>query len=421
MANATNVQSSIAASSGGGASGLAGIHPDRLFIGSCFALIATSVFFAVSADIMGSLKEHFVLTNEQVGFIVGAGTWGFTISTFCLGSFCDIIGMRHLLRMAFVCHFAGVLMMIFAPGYWVLWSGALVISLGNGLVEAVCNPLITTFYPDRKTQKLNQFHVWFPGGITLGAIICYLIGAKTGLWQMTLGLILIPAVIYGVLFTGQKFPATESKQAGVSFGGMFRETFSRPLFWLLLGCMCLTASVELGTNRWVPEVLKKGILSDKAILVLAYINILMAVLRFCAGPIVHRLSPIGILLGSAILSGIGLYWLSMAGGLFSSFLSVTIFSLGICYFWPTMLGVTSERVPKGGALALGLMGGMGMLIVGVVTTPQMGKVIDKNAYQKLDVAQVVTVLEQVSATYPELAAKAPEKIGKEIMAARDDA
>ena len=397
------------------------MHKERLFVGSCFALIATSVCFGVVGAIMGTLKETFVLSNEQVGYIGGAAIWGFTISIFVLGPLCDVLGMRNLLRIAMFCHAAGTLLMIFANGYWMLFLGALVLALGNGTVEAVCNPLVATIYPEQKTKKLNQFHVWFPGGIVIGGVTSSLLD-KAGVidWRIKLALILVPTVIYGILFIGQKFPATERVQSGVSFGGMVKGALLRPLFLILLACMCITASLELGPNRWVPAVLEAG--GIPGILVLAYISGLMAVLRFFAGPVVRRLSPTGILVASAVLSGVGLYWLSFAETVAMAFMSATVFAVGVCYFWPTMLGVTSERVPKSGALGLALMGGIGMLIVGVVTAPQMGKIADSFLHERLLIQpeQSIGVLEQVVEVYPSLAENTPEPFKSEIMAAVAD-
>jgi sugar phosphate permease len=387
----------------------------RLFVGSCFSLVATAVCFAVVGAIMGALKEQFVLSNEQVGYIGGAAIWGFTVSIFILGPLCDVLGMRNLLRFAVLCHAAGALLMIFGKDFWMLFSGALILSLGNGTIEAVCNPLIATLYPDQKTQKLNKFHVWFPGGIVIGAVASFLLNtAGFTAWQLKLALILVPTVIYGILFVGQKFPATERVQSGISFGGMVQGALLRPLFLILLLCMCITASLELGPGRWVPAVLEAGGIAG--ILVLAYINGLMAILRFFAGPVVHRLSPTGILVSSAILAGIGLYWFSFAETAVMAFGSATVFAVGVCYFWPTMLGVTSERVPRSGALGLGLMGGMGMLIVGLVTAPQMGHIADRFLLGRLQEqkAHTVAALEQVTAEYPLLAASAQEPFKSEI-------
>ena len=285
----------------------ADIHPKRLFGASCVSLIATSVTFAIVGAIMGPLKEAFVLTNEQIGWIGGAGLWGFTLTIFIFGPLCDVLGMKLLLRLAFLGHAAGVMIMIFATGYEMLFIGSLTLAMANGIVEAVCNPLVATIYPDKKTEMLNKFHVWFPGGIVIGGLVAYAldkIAASTeitaiGSWQLKLVAILIPTVIYGGMILGQKFPATERVQSGISFGQMFKGTMFRPLFLLLLLCMIMTASLELGPNRWVPAVLQAA--GIPGILVLVWINLLMAILRYYAGSVVHRISPTTILLFSATI------------------------------------------------------------------------------------------------------------------------
>lgn len=395
------------------------VHKAQLFTASCFSLIATAVCFAVVGDIMGDLKSQFVLSNEQVGYIGGAAIWGFTISIFALGPMVDVLGMRNLLFFALACHAAGALTMIFASNYAMLFWGGLILALGNGTVEAVCNPLVATLYPDQKTKKLNQFHVWFPGGILIGGVASYLLGMSGGigglmLWQLKLCLILVPTVIYGILIIGQSFPATERVQAGVSFGEMVAGAFVRPLFWILLACMAVTASLELGPGRWIPAVLTAG--GIPGILVLAYINGLMAVLRFSAGPVVHRLSPTGILVSSAILAGVGLFLFSYAESITMAFASATIFAIGVCYFWPTMLGVTSERVPRSGSLGMALMGGMGMLAVGVLTAPRMGAVADRYLLEELNrhPQDTVAVLQKVVAVFPAASANEPEQFRNEI-------
>ncbi len=394
------------------------MNKDRLFLGSCFALISTSVCFAVIGVILGALKEQFILSNLEVGYIAGAGIWGFTISIFVLGPLCDVLGMRNLVRFALLCHLAGAAVMIFATGFWTLFTGALILSLGNGTVEAACNPLIATLYPEEKTKKLNRFHVWFPGGIVLGAVAAYLLD-QGGIhsWQLKVGLIAIPTVVYGLLFIGQSFPATERVQSGIPFSGMIRGALQRPLFLVLLACMAITASLELGPGRWITAVLEAGGIAG--ILVFAYINGLMAVLRFYAGPVVHRLSPTGVLVASAVLSGVGLYWFSFAETTPMAFGSATVFALGVCYFWPTMLGVASERVPRSGALGLALLGGTGMLVVGLVTTPQMGRIADRHLteFLTLDPAATTAVLQKVIDQYPALADGKPETIRGEILAA----
>lgn len=391
------------------------VHRSRLFLGSCFALISTAICFSVVSGIVGPLKGEFAFSNEEAGYIRGAAIWGFSLSIFALGPLVDALGMKKLLRFAVLCHVAGPLIMILAPrgeaSFWVLFAGALISALGNGTVEAVCNPLIATLYPEEKTKKLNQFHVWFPGGIVIGGVAVYLLntlGANEtmtwiGNWRIQVGLIFIPTVIYAILFMGQAVPATERVQSGLSFGDMVRGAVTRPLFIILLICMCVTASLELGPGAWIPAVLTAGGIAG--ILVLAYINGLMAILRFFAGPVVHKLSPTGILVASAVLSGAGLYWFSFSESVTMAFASATVFAVGVCYFWPTMLGVVSERVPKSGALGLALMGGTGMLMVGLVTGPQMGNIADTYVHDQLDPVATRAVLQQVVDVYPGAAAE----------------
>ncbi len=404
----------------GDVAGLAGVHPKRLFAGSCFGIGASAMTFVAISAVMGSLKEHFVLTNEQVGWIGGAAMWGFTVTILTFGSLCDVVGMRLVLRLAVVGHIGGALLMIFANGFAMLFAGALTLSMADGLVQAACNPLVATLYADRKTEMFNKLHLWFPAGIVVGGLIAFgLDWLSIESWQLKLALILAPAMTYGLLFFGQKFPATERVQSGVSFARMFTETFFRPLFLVLVVCMMMTASVELGPNRWVPAVLESA--GIPGILVLVWINLLMAVLRYFAGPVGRRLAPTGILLGSAVLSGMGLFWLSHAETLAMAIAAGTVFALGISYFWPTMIGVTSERVPKGGALALAVMGATGMVSVGLVTAPMMGRVADSRLNEKLPVDETVACLENVVEGYPALKAQAGGRRSEDIGRAIDDA
>jgi len=368
-------------------------NADRLFLGSCLALIATSVAFATVGAVMLALKRDFVLTNEEVGWIGGAALWGFAVSQLLFAPLADSLGMRVLLRLAFVAHLVGAVTLIFATGFATLFVGALVIAMGNGLVEAACNPLVAALYPDNKTVKLNQFHVWFPGGVVIGGLAAFALDT-VGItdWQVKIGLILIPTLAYGFLILREPFPATEGVEAGVGVGETFRAAFTTPLMWVMLIAMAMTASVELGPNRWVPAVLEAG--GVAGILVLVWINGLMAVMRFRAGSVVHRVSPTGLLLASSVVGGFGLLALSYASGTIATFAAATVFAVGVCYFWPTMLGVVSERVPRSGALGLGLMGTVGMATVGLVTAPQMGAVADRYAHERLDPVETVRLFQR---------------------------
>jgi MFS family permease len=390
------------------------------------ALIATAVAFSVITSNMQQLGDQFELNNTQRGWIGGVTMWGFTVSIVILGPLCDALGMRFLMRFAFVCHFVGVSLMVFANGFWMLFIGGFVIALGNGTVEAACNPLTATIFPDRKTEKLNHFHMWWPGGLVLGGVAAFFIDKampegtmlwQFASWQVKLALVLIPAIVYGALFTGQKFPLTERVQSGVTFGGMFKATFLRPLYMLLFFCMMLTASMELGPGRWMSQAMEKAMDfmgKSSGILVLVWISGLMAILRGRAGVVVHKLSNTGLLLVSSILGGAGLLALTYAEGPVMVGISATVFAVGVCYFWPTMLGTVAERVPKGGALALGVMGGAGMAIVGLVTAPLMGKVADDYVLRQLSQDKARACLVKLVAMPADEKAKIKEK-DKEIL------
>jgi len=357
------------------------IKPARLFAVSCVALTCGSMMFAIFGDIRLGLKHDFILTNEDVGWIASAGT-GFMVAMFLFGPLCDVLGMKWLLRLAFLLQTGGLVLMIMAEGPVWLFLGLLVNSLGSGAVEAVCNPLIATIYPDKKTQKLSQFHMWFPGGIVIGSAACYVLTqAGLDLWRLKLALAVLPALAYGVMLIGLDFPKTERVQAGVTFGGMWKETFLRPLFLMLLGCMLLTASLELGPMGWIPAVFSAG--GMPGILILMEITILMAVLRFVAGPVVRTLTNPGVLLLAAVVGGTGLLLLSFPMGVYGVMGVAAVFAVGVAYFWPTMLGTVAERVPKGGALALAIIGGTGSCFVSVVTQPEMGRLADQYLQQEL--------------------------------------
>lgn len=389
------------------------IHADRLFLGTCFALVPTAASFAILGDILGPLKSEFILTNYQVGLIGGAALWGMAISQILLGSLADL-GIRAMLRLAFACHLLGVATMIsatFSPGsgsaFWILFAGAITLGLGNGFVEVAGNPLVAALYPDNKTTKLNHFHGFFPGGMVIAGLASYLMGLSStfSAWELRLGLTFIPILIYGAMTLREEFPETEGVRAGVSFGQMFRATFTSPLFLVMLFCMMITASIELGPMRWIPAVLQSG--GIPGILVLVWISGLMAILRFKAGPLVHSLSPTGLLLGSAIVSGLGLYLLSFAESIVMAFVVATVFAVGVAFFWPTMLGFVNERLPRTGALGMGLMGGIGMTITGLLTIPVMGDIADRYVPEALPQQETVALLEQTTQTLPQVLTQVP--------------
>jgi fucose permease len=347
------------------------MKPSRLFSASCVALIVTAMSFALRGGAMDKWTADFHLTNEQVGWISGTAFWGFTLAMIFGGPLVDVLGLGRIVGLAFVGHLAGILLTIFAWDYWSLYFGTLLFGIANGSVEAACNPLIATLFPDNKTTKLNHFHVWFPGGIVIGGLLGYGLGAAGLGWKAQFACMLLPLVAYGAMFLGQSFPKTERVQQGVSTGSMFAACLN-PLFLLMVVCMLMTASTELGPNQWIPSILTNAGVSG--ILVLVWINGLMAVGRQFAGVFVHRLSPNGMLVVSAILSALGLYAMSHTTGAML-FGAATVFALGVCFFWPTMLGYVNENFPRTGALGLAIMGGAGMLSVSFVL-PVMGRFYD---------------------------------------------
>lgn len=333
-----------------------------LFVASCMALVVSAIAFGIRGDTLGDFMAQFDATPDAIGWAITGAFWGFTIAIAFSGAVCDWLGMKALLIFAWIMHMAGIAGTVFASSIEMLAVGTLLIGLGNGFIEGAVNPLVVTLYPKDKTAKLNALHAWWPGGIVIGAVVAYIMTQFDASWQVKTGVLFIPTVIYGAMFIGLKLPATERVQSGVSTGRMYKSVFS--LFLVFWVCMWLTAATELGTNQWISEMLKESGI-QVGTLVLGWISFVMLIGRVFAGPVVHRLSPIGLLLLSAIVSVLGLLALSMATGPVMAFIAATIFSVGVCYFWPTMLGYTSERFPEGGALLMGLMGAAGMASAGL--------------------------------------------------------
>lgn len=348
----------------------------RLFWMSCMALVVTAMTFAIRARLEPMWETGFHLTATEVALAIGTAFWGFTLAQFVGGPFVDLIGMKRFVRIAFFLHLIGIGLTIFATDFWTLFVGTLFMGVGNGSVEAGCNPLVASLFPKDKTKMLNRFHVWFPGGIVIGSLISYLIIDIMELpWQMLVGTLVIPLLVYGGLMFGQKFPKTERVEMGVSYGSMWKAIL-RPLFLIMLFCMLLSAATELTTGQRISSLLQGTGVAP--ILVLAFINGIMAIGRGFAGPIVHRLNTTGMLFFSAIVSMVGLLFMSYVDGAFLTFLAAGVFAIGICFFWPTMLGFVSENVPESGALGLSIFGGAGMLSTSIFL-PISGYLTDSQA------------------------------------------
>ncbi|HWJ91506.1 MAG TPA: MFS transporter [Flavisolibacter sp.] len=348
------------------------INRNQLFLASRIALIVTAMTFAFRASLEGVWSSEFHLSKESLGWIFSPAFWGFTLAMIFGGPLCDFVGMKRLLGIAFVGHIAGIVTYLVAKDATTLFIGTVFIGVGNGMVEAACNPLTVTLFPENKTTMLNRFHVWFPGGIVIGGLLSYLLIERMQVdWRILISLLFIPAIIYGVMFFRLELPKTERVTRGVSTTQMFRACLS-PLFIVMLICMFMTGATELGTNTWIVALLQGANVSG--ILILVFINGLMALGRSFAGPVVHRLNPNGMLIFSALFAGIGLVLLSMVNGP-AAFGAAFVFAVGICFFWPTMLGFVSEYLPDTGAMGLSLMGGAGMFSTSLIV-PIMGHWFD---------------------------------------------
>ncbi len=331
----------------------------RLFLMSTIALVVTAMTFAIRTQLENVWRTDFELTYKMIGIVMGPAFLGFTLAQFIGGPFVDLLGMKKFMRIAFFLHVIGIGLTIFAFDFWSLFVGTLFIGVGNGSVEAACNPLVTTLFPNDKAKMLNRFHVWFPGGIVIGSLLSYLVMDILGWdWPILVALLVIPLATYGILMMGQKFPKTERVEMGVSYGGMWKAIL-QPLFLIMLFAMLLSSATELTTNQRMSSLLLDT--GTAPILVLAFINGIMAVGRGFAGPLINKINTTGMLFFSAVVSMIGLLLMSYFSGAVATYLAAAVFAIGVCFFWPTMLGFLSEKMPETGALGLSIFGGAGML------------------------------------------------------------
>lgn len=397
--------------------------PDMKLFYACFVALMTTAFgFILRAVILPDWGREFNLTQTQLGEIAGVGLWPFAISIVLFSLIIDRIGYKTAMVFAFLCHVTSAILTIYATGYWMLYIGTFIVALGNGTVEAVVNPVVATMFPKAKTKWLNILHAAWAGGLMLGGMLALFMGEGTA-WEYKVGLILLPTVVYGIMMFARRFPLNERIQAGVSYREMLREvgalgaliivsliifqlgavfawstTFNvililaitawfgwytkslgQPLFVILLLIMIPLATTELGTDSWITDLMTPAMnqLGMQAGWVLVYTSAIMFVLRFFAGPIVHKISPLGLLAICSVIAAVGLYMLSYSAGIMI-LVAATIYGLGKTFFWPTMLGLVAERFPKGGALTLNITGGLGMIAAGVIGAGILGFIQDKS-------------------------------------------
>ena len=413
-----------------------------LFWGCFIALITTSYAF-ISRMILcgGDFISDFGLDKVAVGELQGAGIWPFGVSIIIFSLFIDKIGYKTAMVFSFISYLAYTALAIMAygaiqgvegdalvaaqaKGYKLLTWGSIILGLGNGAVEAYINPVVATIFRKDKVKWLNILHAGWPAGLVLGGL-CTIALASNADWRITLGLILVPAIIFFFMLIGAKFPKSEREQAGVGYVDMLKElgifgafvgfglvvaelgrvfawpqtlswaltllivgafavitkSFGRIILAILIIIMMPLATAEIGTDGWISSLMEGPMKAagHHPAWVLVYTSAIMMVLRFFAGSIVSRISPLGLLAGSAVLAIIGLSSLAAATSLVAIFIAATVYAFGKTFFWPTTLAVVSEQTPKGGALTLNAIGGIGMLAVGILGGPVIGAITEQTA------------------------------------------
>ncbi|MEX1184396.1 MAG: MFS transporter [Gemmatimonadota bacterium] len=380
----------------------------KLFAAICLTLVPSGASFGLISNVVLQLKEQFILTNYQVGLITGAAIWGTAISLVVLGSLLETYGLKNGFRLGFAAHLTGLTVMLSAifvgagdAAFWMLLGGAATLSVGNGMMVTAGDPLVVALYPEEKTTRLNLYHAFFPIGIMFGGITGFLLanyGGTFRYWPFQLAVIYLPILAYGALVLPQKFPKTENAQAGLPIREMFRYTLTRPLFMLMLVMMGIGSCMELASMRWVPSVLQAA--GIHGILVLVWISGLMMLLRMSAGQFVKRFAPNGMLVLASAAMGLGLFLLSHASGIWTALGAATVYAMGPAFFFPTMVGSVSERMPRTGSLGIVLTAGIGLGSAGAIGVPVMGNIADRYLVEVLDPTETVALLNGVAARFP---------------------
>jgi MFS family permease len=356
----------------------------RLLWAGFFAIFANGVGFAVRGRILKIWAADYGFTQKELGDITGGGLWGFGLIIIAACLFADLIGYGRLMAVAFLMHVLSAVLMMCTDTifhtygqtgvYWSLLASLIMFSIANGLCEVVVNPMVATLFPDQKTHYLNILHAGWPGGLIVGGGVAYFMNDVVKIhWIIQMSMFLVPVAIYGTMLLGQHLPRSEAKEAGVSYTTMLAE-FASPILLLLLVIHAMVGYVELGTDSWIQKITGQITSPGIGTLLFMYTNILMFTLRFFGGPLESRLSPLGLLFCCATIATVGLLMLGNApqGIVIFCVLALTIYGIGKTFYWPTMLAVVSERFPRGGALTLGSVGGMGMLSAGLLGAPAIG-------------------------------------------------
>ncbi|MCF3651737.1 MFS transporter [Synoicihabitans lomoniglobus] len=411
----------------------------RLLYAGFTAILATAIGFAIRGGILDNWGSEFGFTATQLGVIGGAGFTGFCFGIFAGGLVVDKIGYGKLVIVAFALHIVSAVVtlapttgMAIGTVYNYLFWGTFTFALANGTLEAVANPLVATLFPDKRTHYLNILHASWPLGLVLGGLMGWLLDDKMQVsWKLQVAMFLIPTVIYGVMFWGQRYPRSEAAEKGLSLGAMFKDVgllggtliavmlgmFFRATFpdlpvwiivvgalavigaigritgfalgaWMLFvlfGTHIMVGAVELGTDGWIQNITGNILSSEQGKMLFVFTSLCMFILRFCADWIERKigLSPVGLLLACAVIASLGLNLVSGITSFGGALLALTVYSIGKTFFWPTMLAIVGDRFPRTGAIAMSIMGGLGMMSAGLIGLPGLGYAKDRFASEAL--------------------------------------
>lgn len=345
-----------------------GLDVRRLFIAANLSIFMIGLGFAVRANIAGDIQGEIfnvidlASSGTMIGRVLGATFIGFALTLLFGSALVDHLGMRRMLLFAAAGYIGGSAIVLAASlagpsdgSYWLIYGGFLLTGLGWGAVEAASNPLVAAIHPDEKTHRLNILHAWWPAGIVAGGLIGLALGALDVAWQWNLLVLAVPGAVLAWLVWSAAFPVTERVAAGVSHKDMYREVVRSPGCFIWFGCMMLTATTELAPGQWV-DVALTNMVGMPGILVLVYVSALMFVMRHFAGAITRFIPPVGLLWWSSLIAAVGLYMLSVAESAVPVFAAATVWGIGVCYMYPTMVASVAERYPRGGAFTMGIMG-----------------------------------------------------------------
>jgi MFS family permease len=414
-----------------------GIAPNakRLLWAGFAAIFAAGVGFAIRGGIFDNWGREFGFTATQLGAIGGAGFTGFCFGIIIGGVVADKIGYGKLVIAAFACHVISAFVTFGATtpqnAEKMLTWGMFIFALANGTLEAVANPLVATLFPKNRTHYLNILHASWPAGLVAGSVLGWILDDKLEVnWKIQLSLYLIPTVGYGLMFLGQKMPKSEASEKGAKLGEMFKDVgivgalvisylvalfVSGPLglppaagyavagvllitvgvitkfsigsilLFVLFLTHALIGAVELGTDGWIQNITGNLFTSEDGKFLFIWTSVIMFSLRFCAHWIEKnlKLSPVGLLVICAALAVVGLRLASGMQTFTMALIALGIYAAGKTFFWPTMLAIASDRYPRTGAVAISIMGGIGMLSAGLIGGPGLGYSKDRYAADAL--------------------------------------